>query len=212
MNVLRRSDWIACAAAIVLAVAPRLVAQTTATVSGLVTDESGAVIPRVVLAVTNTATGVTRSQITGEDGRFVVPQLVPGTYEITAKSPGLAILVRRGLILEVGQDLNLTLSMKTGAVTETVNVTSQAPLVNTGTSAVAGVVDEKRILDLPLNGRDFSQLPLLSPGVAATRNTSTSTTMGYGMKISLGGSRPDVTSWMLDGTNIKGITNYGTPA
>jgi hypothetical protein len=211
--MLRKTALAVYMAAAMLAVCPRGIAQTTtATVSGTVTDATGAVIPAVNVTIANTATGVKRSVLTDQEGRFVLPQLAPGPYEITAIAPGLAALVRKGITLEVGEGISLTLAMTPGAVSEQVNVTSEAPLVNTGTSSVAGVVDQRRILDLPLNGRDFSQLPLVTPGVTANRNTSTSTTMGYGMKISMAGSRPDVTGWLLDGTNIKGITNYGTPA
>src|SRR6185295_10075945 len=80
----------------------------------------------------------------------------------------------------------------------------EAPLLNTSSSAVAGVVDEQRIEELPLNGRDFSQLPLVQPGVAAVRN-------GDVTRISMGGSRPDQTAWLLDGTNIHSPSNFGTP-
>jgi hypothetical protein len=211
--VLRKAALVTGVIAIAIAISsPGRAQMTTATVSGTVTDATGAVIPTVKVTVTNTATGVTRSTLTDEAGRFVVPQLSPGPYEITSASPGLALLVRKGITLEIGQEVNLPLAMTPGAVSEQVTVTSEAPLVSTGTSSVAGVVDEKRIVNLPLNGRDFSQLPLLTPGVTANRNTSTSTTMGYATKVSMGGSRPDVTAWMLDGTNIKGITNFGTPA
>ena len=150
--------------------------------------------------------------LTDDAGRFLVSQLPPGPYEVTAVAPGLSTLVQGGITLEVGQEVNLTLKLTPGVVSDQVTVTAEASQVNTSTSSVAGVVNEGKILELPLNGRDFSQLPLIEPGVSASRNVSASTTMGYGMKISMAGSRPDVTGWLLDGTNIKGITNFGTPA
>ena len=185
---------------------------TSATLAGSVVDSSGAAIPTVHIAITSSGTGATRTVLSDESGRFSAPQLSPGAYEVTATVPGMEKLVQTGITLEIGQEVNITLRMTPGAVSETVNVTAEAPLVDTGTSSVSGVVDEQRITDLPLNGRDFSQLPLVTPGVTASRNVSASTTMGYGMKISMAGSRPDVTSWLLDGTNVKGITNFGTPA
>jgi hypothetical protein len=99
-----------------------------------------------------------------------------------------------------------------GSMSEQITVTADQSEVNTTQNTVAEVVDQKAIENLPLNGRDFSQLPLTTAGVTASRNISTSTTMGYGAKIVMAGSRPDVTAWLMDGTNIKGITNYGTPA
>src|SRR5580704_1590951 len=189
-----------------------LMAQTTATVSGLLTDVQGAVIPAVKVKVTNTATQLSREVSTDGGGRFLVPQLSPGPYDVTAMMPGFATVVQRGITLEVGQEMSLALKMTLGAATEEVTVTGEAAQVNTTTSSVAAVVDEKTIENLPLNGRDFSQLPLTTAGVTASRNVSTSTTMGYGAKIVMAGSRPDVTAWLMDGTNIKGITNYGTPA
>ena len=187
------------------------VAQTTATLSGIATDASGAVLPGTQITVTNTSTGVQRSLTADTAGRFLVSQLPPGPYEVTGTLSGFETLVRRGITLEVGQEANLTLAMKVGAVAEQITVTGEAPMVNTSTSEVAGVVDEQRIQELPLNGRDFSQLPLVQPGVAAARQGSTSSSKGYGTRVAMGGSRPDQTAWLLDGTDIRNGSNFGTP-
>ena len=184
---------------------------TTATLSGVVTDETGAVLPGVAVNVTNTATGSRRTVSSDAAGRFTAPQLVPGPYEATATMTGFETLRHTGITLAVGQQANLTLAMKVGAVTEQVTVTGEAPLVNTSSSAVAGLVEEKRIEELPLNGRDFSQLPLIQPGVSAVRNGDVTVSKGYGARIVMGGSRPDQTAWLLDGTNIKSTSNFGTP-
>ena len=184
---------------------------TTATVAGVVTDESGAVLPGAQVTVTNTATGVRRSVTTDGAGRFSAPQLEPGPYEVSATMKGFETMVREGITLALGQEANLNLPMKVGAVTEQVTVTAEAPLVNTSSSSVAGVVDEKRIEDLPLNGRDFSQLPLVQPGVSSFRNGSVAVSKGYGARIAMSGSRADQTLWLLDGTNMNSPTNFGTP-
>ncbi len=195
-----------------LAVSTLSMAQTTtATLSGLITDQSGAVLPGVQVTVVNSATGVQRSLTTDAGGRFVAPQLPPGSYDVTASMAGFSRLVRQGITLTVGQDAKLTLSMEVGTVAEQVTVTGEAPLLNTSSSAVAGVVEEQRIQELPLNGRDFSQLPLVQPGVTAVRNGDTTVSKGYGTRVSMGGSRPDQTAWLLDGTNIKSMSNFGTP-
>jgi hypothetical protein len=184
---------------------------TTATLSGTVTDESGAVLPGAQITVTNTATGVRRSVTTDSAGRFVASQLPSGPYEVTATLTGFETLLRRGITLAVGQEPSLNPAMKVGAVSEQVEVTADAPLVDTNSSAVAGLVEEKRIEELPLNGRDFSQLPLVQPGVSAVRNGDVTVSKGYGARIVMGGSRPDQTAWLLDGTNIKSTSNFGTP-
>jgi hypothetical protein len=186
-------------------------AQTTATVSGIVADSSGAVLPGARITVTNTATGVRRSVTADASGRYVASQLPPGPYDLSATQPGFETLVRQGITLEVGQIAKVDLSMRVGAVTEQVTVTAEAPIVNTSTSSVSGVVDQERIEDLPLNGRDFSQLPLVQPGVASIRNGTATVSKGFGARISMGGSRPDQTAWLLDGTNIRNLSNFGTP-
>lgn len=119
---------------LMLAVHTQAMAQTTATLSGLATDESGAVLPRAQITVTNSATGVRRSLTTDAGGRFVASQLPPGPYEVTATMSGFETLVRQGITLEVGQEANLNLAMKVGAVTEQVTVTGEAPIVNTSSS------------------------------------------------------------------------------
>ncbi len=186
-------------------------AQTTATISGVVTDATGAVLSGAQLNVANTATGVKRSATTDAAGRFVTPQLPPGPYEVTVTAPGFETMVRQGITLEIGQEVNLTLPMKVGAVTEQVTVMGEAPLVNTSTSSVSGVVEQQRIEELPLNGRDFSQLPLIQPGVSAVRSGDTVFAKGTGARISMGGSRADQTAWLLDGTNIHSPSFFGTP-
>ena len=192
---------------------PHLLAQvTTATVSGVLTDSTDAVLPGAKVVVTNTSTQLTRETVTDGAGRFEIPQLPPGPYTLSVQMTGFDTFVQHGITLQVGDQLNIPVKVMPGGVMEEVTVTTEAPQVNTSTSTVAQVVDEKAIENLPLNGRDFSQLPLTTAGVTASRNVSTSTTMGYGAKIVMAGSRPDVTAWLMDGTNIKGITNYGTPA
>ena len=184
---------------------------TTAVLSGVVSDETSAVLPGAQVTVGNTATGVRRTVTTDSVGRFTASQLPPGSYEVTVTLTGFDTLIRQGITLTVGQEASLALSMRVGAVTEQVTVVGEAPLVNTSSSAVSGVVEEKRIEALPLNGRDFSQLPLVQPGVTAFRSGEETVSKGYGTRISMGGSRPDQTAWLLDGTSIHGISNFGTP-
>ena len=186
-------------------------AQTNAELSGVVTDESGAVVPKAQITVTNTDTGADRSVTSDDKGRYVAPQLPPGSYQVSVNAPGFESLIRKGITLTVGQGAVLNLAMKVGAVSEQVTVTADAPLVNTSSSSVSGVVEEKRIEELPLNGRDFTQLALVEAGVVSARNTDSTTTKGFGTRLVMAGSRADQTTWLLDGTNIKSMANLGTP-
>ncbi len=184
---------------------------TTAVIAGALTDETGAVLPKGQVTVMNVDTGISRTVTTDERGRFVVPQLPPGPYQLTATVAGFETSVRTGITLSIGQEFSLTLLLKVGSVTEKVSVTAEAPLVNTTGSAVSGVVEQKRIEELPLNGRDFTQLALVQPGVFLARKTDNAGTKGYGTRISMAGSRVDQTAWFLDGTNIKGAALFGVP-
>ncbi len=185
---------------------------TTAAFQGTVSDATGAVLPAAQVTASNVDTGLKRTTITNEEGRFLLSELPPGSYEITVSLPGFETLVRKGMTLTVGQQANLALSMKVGAVDEKVVVTGDAPIVETTQSAVSGVVEERRITELPLNGRDFTQLALVEPAVVSLRNTGSGEVgRGFGVRMSVAGSRPDQTSWLLDGMNIKGSTQFGTP-
>jgi carboxypeptidase family protein len=198
---------------ILMITAPLTSAQTTtAAFQGTVTDSSAAVLPGAQVTASNVETGLKRTTITNETGRFLLSELPPGSYEITVTLPGFETLVRKGMTLTIGQQANLTLSMNVGAIDQQIVVTGDAPIVETTQSSVAGVVEERRITELPLNGRDFTQLALVEPAVVSLRNTGSGEIgRGFGTRMSVAGSRPDQTSWLLDGMNIKGSTQFGTP-
>ncbi|MSO20036.1 MAG: TonB-dependent receptor [Acidobacteria bacterium] len=184
---------------------------TTGTISGTVSDESGAVLPGAQVAASNTATGAHRTVSTDAVGRYVITQLPPGSYDISSSMTGFGTLVRQGVTLALSQQVTLHLAMRVGAVSEQVTVTGEAPLVNTSSGTVSGVVDETRIQQLPLNGRDFSQLPLVQTGVTDVLTGDNAMSKGTGARISMGGSRVDQTAWLLDGTNIHSPSFFGTP-
>jgi hypothetical protein len=188
-------------------------AQTsTARITGLVTDETGAVLPGVQVVVHNVETGASRNITSNDRGRYVAPDLQPGSYEITATMAGFDTLVRSGVTLAVGDDVPINLAMRVGSVTTQVTVTGEAPLVNTTSSGVSGVVEERRITDLPLNGRDFGQLALVQPGALDVRTAAAGdSSKGFGTRLSLSGSRPMDTGYSLDGTNVNSVGNFATP-
>src|ERR1017187_6169800 len=130
-----------CLVSVVVGLSSFAMAQTsTARISGTVTDESGGVLPAVQVTVRNSETGVQRNYSTDERGRYVAPELVPGRYEVTATMTGFETMVRTGITLTVGQEAAINLSLKVGAVTEQISVTGEAPLVDTSSSSVSGVV------------------------------------------------------------------------
>ncbi|MBI2822289.1 MAG: TonB-dependent receptor [Acidobacteria bacterium] len=178
---------------------------TTATVFGSVKDETAAVLPGVEIKVTNLQTGITRHTVTGDDGTYRVSELPPGEYEVSASIIGFQTTVRTGIALTVGRRAQVDLTLKVGQIAEAVTVTGEAPLVETASSALAGLVDEKQIRELPLNGRNFVQLALLETGVVHARTTTTSAVQGTGLKMSFHGARVDFNNFMMDGTSINSV-------
>jgi outer membrane receptor protein involved in Fe transport len=183
----------------------------TANIGATVTDQSGGLIPDAQVTVASLDTGSQRASVTDERGRILIPQLPPGRYQVTVTKEGFETLVRSGITLTVGQSANFTLSLIVGAVNQQVTVSGEAPLVDTSSSSVSGVIEERRIQELPLNGRDFTQLALVEAGVQAARTTSSTVQKGFGERIVIAGSKADQTGWLLDGTNIKSMSNFGTP-
>src|SRR5262245_1172589 len=130
---------------------------TTATILGIVTDSSGGVLPGVSITIKHVDTSQTRTMTSGEGGRYRVPVLPPGRYEMTAQLSGFQSVLRSGITLTVGQEALVNLQMPIGNLAESVTVEGAAPLVETTTSTLSHVVNEQQIGGLPLNGRDFSQ-------------------------------------------------------
>lgn len=180
---------------------------TTGTISGVVKDESGAVLPGVTVTSISKETGARRTAITDDSGYFKVPQLAVGLYEVRAELSGFSTAVVTGINLEIGQEAVVHPVLKVGELTEKVTVSGEAELVETTSATVAAVVDEKRIRDLPLNGRSFTQLALLQEGVITPLNQSRSQIGNEGQKISINGTRVSQTSFLLDGTEIRNQLN-----
>src|SRR3972149_2064146 len=142
-------------------------AQTTGTITGTVRDTSGAVLPGAAVGLLNEDTGISRSMQSDSGGRYSAPALSLGTYRVTASLEGFQTEVRSGIVLTVGREAIVNFELPVGAVTQTVEVTGEAPLVESTTSSLGSLVDDRTIRDLPLNGRSYDQLALLQPGVVA---------------------------------------------
>src|SRR5437867_6191729 len=181
---------------------------TTGTISGAVTDESKAIMPGVSIQVKNVETGATRTLVTDANGRYRALNLTPGTYAVTAELQGFAPATRGNLTLEIGRDVAADLILKVGGVTEHVTVEGAATNVDLSSAVAGGVVTTTQIAELPLNGRNFMQLATLQPGVAVSRGTARDFTGGFGAtQVSIGGARPEMTGYLLEGTNIADISD-----
>ncbi|MBI3684208.1 MAG: carboxypeptidase regulatory-like domain-containing protein, partial [Acidobacteria bacterium] len=163
--------------------AAMLFGQATSQLTGIVTDNTGAVVAGAEVTVTNANTGNERKATSNDSGIYTVPFLTPDRYTITVSRPGFRLVKREGIRLEVNQTARVDFQLELGAVTETVNVTAAAPLIDSDTSAIGQVIERKAIEDLPLNGRNFVQLAILGPGVVG---------VGFGARGTImSGTRPD---------------------
>ncbi|MBI3940679.1 MAG: TonB-dependent receptor [Acidobacteria bacterium] len=185
--------------------------QTTATLSGTVHDASGAVLPGVSITAESPETGRTQESVSDDQGRYRVAGLPAGHYRVTASLPGFRKAVHDGIQLAVAQAATLDLSLQLGEIAEEVTVRGEAPLVDTTVSSVSGVINSTQMTELPLNGRDFTQLSLLETGTVNVRNTDQNVNKGFGTRVSVAGSRPDQTGYMLDGTDINSFLNFQAP-
>src|SRR6266446_4433723 len=185
---------------------------TTGTISGVVQDATGAVIPGVTVTAKNLGTGIARTITTDEGGRYAAPNLTLGNYEVTAQISGFQTEVRGGITLTVGRQEVVNFALKVGQLADKVTITEEAPLVESTTSAMSSLVDARTIRDLPLNGRSWDNLALTQPGVVTMGAGQASAAFDYGegQRFSAAGSRAYANSFMLDGTNINDHAN-GTP-
>lgn len=142
----------------------------TGTILGVVKDASGAVVPEARLVARHTDTGQTRTVLSNSAGSFRFSALPVGRYELRVEHPGFRTEVRSGLTLTVAQEAVVNFNLEVGAVEQTVAVTAEAPLVNTTSGSLGGLVDEQRVADLPLNGRNYIDLTLLQTGVQQQSN------------------------------------------
>lgn len=185
----------------------------TGTISGTVRDSSGGVLPGVNVVVLNQDTGTSRMLKTDENGHYSALSLSLGSYRVTGTRDGFATEVRTGIVLTVGQEEVVDLSLSLGATTQTVEVSGGAPLVETTTAALGSLVDDRTIRALPLNGRSWDQLAELQPGVVLSAPYPPPGTVfnsGTASRFSVGGQRNGTNLFLLDGMDINDQAN-GTP-
>jgi hypothetical protein len=186
-------------------VAPAAGQTTRATVLGTVTDERGSVIPNAKVTAKNLDTDIARDTVTDEAGRYRIPELSVGRYEVAVESKGFRPKAQRGIELTVGREAVVDFALSVGDVQEKVVIEGDATLVETTTSAVGFLVNRKQIEELPLNGRDVLQLATLHNGVVSTTAiTGSQEENGPGTtRLSVNGARIDFNSFFLDGTETS---------
>src|SRR5436190_9959327 len=173
-------------------------AQSTAQLSGTVKDQSGAVLPGVEIKATQTATGLERSVLTNETGSYILPNLPVGPYRLEASLPGFRTFAQTGIVLQVGSDPVVNVRLDVGQVSETVEVQATTVAVETQATGISQVIENQRILELPLNGRQATDLIVLAGG-AVRIGGATSLSMNGGVAIAVAGGQSFGVQYLLDG-------------
>ncbi|MBZ5659856.1 MAG: TonB-dependent receptor [Acidobacteriia bacterium] len=216
LNSSRILRLVLCAAVLLASFgAQRSFAQAVgATLTGTVTDPSGAAIANAQVSILNTATGVPRDVTSNTDGIYSAPNLVPGVYSITITAAGFSKTVQTGITLTVGATQTLNIALQVGQASQTVEVTAEAPTVNLTNAEIGALTTETTIKELPLNGRSWSTLANLQPGVYQLHtqpdiNSRDRFTRGYGSQLSISGARPQQNNYRVDGISINDPANGG---
>jgi hypothetical protein len=192
-------------------------AQATGSLAGLVTDQSSAVMPGVTVEATNTATGQVRNTVTGPDGYYTLPLLQPGRYDVKATLAGFKPVVRQGIEVSVGDTSRADIKLTVGGLEESVNVSAETPLVETSHATLGITIDQQKVVELPLNGRNFTQLGTLIPGVVAPPGglggaAGDATPGGFGAAtagFNVNGMRNQSNNFLLDGASNNDTFNTG---
>jgi Carboxypeptidase regulatory-like domain len=197
-----RTLWLFIAPVVAaLLVADPALAQT-GQVNGVVTDNTGGVVPGATVKAVEVATGLSRDTITGADGRYVFTSLRPTTYDISVELSGFKPSQRKGVLLQANQNLTVSFAVELGTLAETVTVSGESPVVDISSATLSEVVESKRIVELPLNGRDAATLSTLVPGmVLTTVDRESGKTIPGALRMSTNGTESRQVSFRLDGTS-----------
>jgi hypothetical protein len=201
--------------AILRAFTLNIFAQTQGEITGVITDASGAAVPGVTVTVTNVATGATRQVISNEAGVYNFPALQPGVYNIRVEQPGFKPVTRSHVPLEIQQTARIDFSLEIGSVDQAINVEGSAPLLTTEDTTLGTVIENKRIVDLPLNGRNFLQLVATAPNVSFGFSSAGQAESRQGgtrsqQNISIAGQRSMFNRFSIDGIENTDV-NFNTP-
>jgi hypothetical protein len=196
----------------VFLVTPIVAQSPNGTINGLVLDPSGGAIAGADIVIVNDATRVQYSGKTNSEGIYVVTNLPPGSYRLQVAKMGFKTLIKPDIILNVQDSLAINFTLPIGATSETVTVEGGAPLVNTESAGVSTVVDSKYVENMPLNGRSFQDLILLTPGVVTSSPQGTLKSLGEQGEFSVNGQRTESNYYTVDGVSANVGTTAGAPA
>ena len=194
--------------------APGLRAQISqATLQGSIKDNTGAVVPNAAVALKNKGTGETRTVVSGASGEYVIPNLNPAEYSLTATLTGFKTAVISSLTLHTGEQSTVDLTLEVGATNQEVTVEAVVPLLDTASGEVSHLVPPSQVAELPLNGRNFWELTQLTPGAtfiprAQTAQFNGSEIRARSVNVTVNGQSYLFTGWALDGANVR-TSNWG---
>ncbi|MXY68605.1 MAG: TonB-dependent receptor plug domain-containing protein [Acidobacteriia bacterium] len=196
--------WLAVASlAVTGTIAPQLCGQSDATLQGTITDPQGRVVPRAEVTVTHSGTGVSREVSTTGDGRYAIAALQPGSYSVTVSRRGFRLVEAVGILLTSGRIAEYDVRLELGMTQDAIEVEGNLSLVSTNAADWGGLVPERNLRDLPLNGRDLFELSALEPGATLPASARVGLAQGIGRQISVLGSRPNQNSFQLDGVYVN---------
>ena len=196
-------------------------AQTTAVLTGTIHDTSGAVVSEVTITAQHTETNVSRTTTSRDDGSFLFPEMRVGAYDIHAECSGFRPIDKKGVMLTVGETTVVNLILEVGTIEVTQAVLGNETLVNTHSAELSYLVNERSITDLPLNGRHYTDLALLQPGVIPFRHRDGGSVVAHGLGMSINGQDPRSNVYLLDGTlqvllklrrNLVWVHRAGSPS
>jgi hypothetical protein len=209
------SFTVACVTAIVLVTGGACLAQVTGgTISGRVRDSSGGAIAGAQVLVKNSETAILRSVDADNEGIYAAPNLVPGTYAISASKEGFETVVRSGVLLTVGSEEVIDFKLSPGEVKTKIEVSGTPPALQLASSTLEATENSTTVRELPLNGRDWTTLAQLQPGVTGVYQlplglSNQRANRGLGTQLSIGGARPQGNNYRLDGISINDYSNAG---
>ncbi len=187
-------------------------AVATVQITGTILDGTGAAIPDAKITVTQTQTGLQRSTASGSEGTYIIPQLPVGPYTLNVEKTGFKTYVQRGIELQVGDQPQIAVTMEIGQVSEQVEVNANAEMVQTSQIAVATVIDQRRIVDLPLNGRQATQLIILAGAATQSGNGGAVGSKNYPSSVSLAVGGGNFINYLMDGADNEDVfTNVNQP-
>jgi hypothetical protein len=187
-----------------------------ATLTGTITDSSGGQVPNAQVVIKDVSTGVERTVTTNKDGFYIAANLLPAEYQVTVTAQGFNTEIKNGIKLNVGMEQEFNLVLQIGTVTHRVEVTAEAPAVQLSSSDISATVQATTVRELPLNGRSWTDLAALQPGVDTIQTQPSFSSgadrgnRGFGQQLTISGARPQQNNYRLDGVSLNDYAN-GAP-